>query len=68
MFVGSFVLFAVAMLMLMKEPLLAAWWAGLVPWAAAVVPWVFALVITAVQYNKVRLRLHKRYLFKKADL
>ena len=68
MFVGSFVLFAVAMLMLMKEPLLAAWWAGLVPWAAAVVPWAFALVVTAVQYNKVRLRLHKRYLFKKADL
>ena len=67
-FIGSFVLFAVAMLMLMKEPLLAAWWAGLAPWTAAVVPWVFALVVTAVQYNKVRLRLHKRYLFKKADL
>ena len=55
-FIGSFVLFAVAMLMLMKEPLLAAWWAGLAPWTAAVVPCVFALVVTAVQYNKVRLR------------
>ena len=63
-FVGSFVLFAIAMLMLMKEPLMAAWWAGLVPWAAAVVPWAVALVITAVQYNKARLHLHKKYLFR----
>jgi hypothetical protein len=58
------VLFAVAMLMVMKEPLMAAWWAGLVPWAAAVVPWAFALVVTAVQYNQARLQLHKKYLFK----
>jgi len=63
-FLGSFVLFAVAMLMLMKEPLMAAWWAGLVPWAATIVPWAVALVITAVQYNKARLGLHKKYLFR----
>jgi YjbE family integral membrane protein len=63
-FVGSFVLFAVAFLMLMKEPLMAGWWAGLVPWAAAIVPWAAALVITFVQYNKARLHLHKQYLFK----
>ena len=63
-FVGSYVLFAVAFLMLMKEPLMAAWWSGLVPWAAAVVPWAAALVITAVQYNQARLHLHKKYLFK----
>ena len=63
-FIGSFVLFAVAMLMLMKEPLMANWWAGLVPWAAAIVPWAVALVITAVQYNKARLHLHKKFLFK----
>ena len=63
-FIGSYVLFAVAVLMLMKEPLMAGWWAGLVPWAAAIVPWTVALVITFVQYNKSRLRLHKRYLFK----
>jgi YjbE family integral membrane protein len=63
-FLGSFVLFAVAMLMLMKEPLMANWWAGLVPWAATIVPWAVALVITAVQYNKARLHLHKRFLFK----
>jgi len=63
-FVGSFVLFAVAFLMLMKEPLLANWWAGLQPWVAKVLPWLAALVITFVQYNKARLHLHKRYLFK----
>jgi hypothetical protein len=63
-FIGSFVLFAVAMLMLMKEPLMATWWAGLVPWAAAVVPWAFALIVTAIQYNQARLQLHKKYLFK----
>ena len=63
-FAGSFVLFAVAMLMLMKEPLMATWWSGLASWAAVVVPWAFALVVTAVQYNQARLHLHKRYLFK----
>jgi len=64
-FAGSFVLFAVAMLMLMKEPLMAGWWAGLVPWAVTIVPWAVAVVITAVQYNKARLGLHKKFLFKK---
>lgn len=63
-FVGSYVLFAVAFLMMMKEPLMADWWAGLVPWAAKLLPWLAALVITALQYNKARLHLHKRYLFK----
>lgn len=64
-FAGSFVLFAVAMLMLMKEPLMAAWWAQLDMWTAKSIPWLAALVITFVQYNKARLHLHKRYLFKK---
>ncbi len=64
-FVGSFVLFAVAFLMLMKEPLMAAWWAQLEPTVAKILPWLAALVITAVQYNKARLHLHKKYLFKK---
>ena len=63
-FLGSFVLFAVAFLMLMKEPLMASWWAGLVPWSATIVPWAAALVITAVQYNKARLHLHKKFLFR----
>lgn len=63
-FVGSYVLFAVAFLMLMKEPLMANWWAGLELWVAKVLPWLAALVITALQYNKARLHLHKKYFFK----
>jgi len=63
-FLGSFVLFAVAMLMLMKEPLMASWWSHLEAWVASILPWMAALVITAVQYNSARLHLHKRYLFK----
>ena len=63
-FVGSYVLFAVAFLMLMKEPLMFNWWAGLELWAAKVLPWLAALVVTALQYNKARLHLHKKYLFK----
>lgn len=58
-FLGSFVLFAVAFLMLMKEPLLSAWWSGLVSWAAAILPWLAALIITAVQYHRVRMRFRK---------
>lgn len=63
-FVGSFVLFAVAGLMLMKEPLMTNWWAGLDPLTTKALPWLAALVITFVQYNKARLHLHKRYLFR----
>lgn len=63
-FLGSFVLFAVAFLMLMKEPLLANWWAGLDSLTTKTLPWLAALVITFLQYNKARLHLHKRYLFK----
>lgn len=51
-FLGSFVLFAVAFLMLMKEPLLLEWWSNLELWTAKVLPWTAALVITAVQYKK----------------
>ncbi len=64
-FIGSFVLFAVAFLMLMKEPLLANWWSGLNNLMTKILPWLAAGVITALQYNKARLHLHKRYLFKK---
>jgi len=60
-FIGSYVLFAVALLMLMKEPLMATWWSNLDPWAAKALPWLAALSITAVQYNKARLGLRKRY-------
>lgn len=62
-FVGSFVLFAVALLMLMKEPLMADWWTTLDPLAAKALPWLGAMVIAAVQYNHARLHLVKKYLF-----
>jgi YjbE family integral membrane protein len=65
-YLGSYVLFAVAFLMLMKEPLLANWWAGLEGWVAKAVPWLAALVITFVQFNKAELHLHKKYLFSQA--
>lgn len=64
-FLGSFVLFAVAFLMLMKEPLMANWWSGLNTPMTKLFPWIAAGIITALQYNKARLHLHKRYLFKK---
>lgn len=63
-FIGSYVLFAVAFLMFMKEPLMKEWWSQLNIWAIKLLPWLAALVLTAVQYNKSRLNLHKKYLFK----
>ena len=63
-FLGSFVLFAVAFLMLLKEPLMTEYWTQLDTWAIKILPWAAALVITAVQYNQARLHLHKKYLFK----
>lgn len=64
-FVGSFVLFAVAILMLIKEPLMSTWWLALDPWTTKLLPWIAALVITAVQYNQARLHLAKKYLFRR---
>lgn len=63
-FIGSYVLFAVAFLMFMKEPLMKEWWSQLNIWAIKLLPWLAALVLTAVQYNNSRLNLHKKYLFK----
>ena len=62
-FVGSFVLFGVAVQMIEKEPLLAGWFANATPWLITVLPWAAAVVLTAVQYNKARLGLHKKFLF-----
>lgn len=63
-FLGSFVLFIVAFQMAIKEPLLADWWAGLDHWVLATLPWLAGLVISAVQFNKAKLHLTKKYLFK----
>ena len=64
-FLGSFVLFIVAFQMIIKEPLLANWWAGLDHWVLSSLPWTAGLVISAVQFNKARLHLTKKFLFKK---
>lgn len=63
-FAGSFVLFAVAFLMLMKEPLMSDWWSQLDPLIYKSLPWIAAMVITAVQYHQARLNLVKKYLFR----
>lgn len=60
-FAGSFVLFAVAMLMLIKEPLLSGWFGLLDAWVLTVLPWLSAMVITAVQYNRARINARKHY-------
>ena len=54
-FVGSFVLFAVAFQMAIKEPLLQDWLEPLAGWVKTVLPWCASTVITAVQYKKARM-------------
>ena len=54
-FVGSFVLFAVAFQMAIKEPLLQDWLEPLAGWVKSVLPWCASIVITAVQYKKARM-------------
>lgn len=56
-FVGSAVLFVVAVQMLMKEPWLSAWLDQQQSWAVPLLPWAAALVLTAMQYNHYRLKL-----------
>ena len=64
-FMGSFVLFAVAFQMLIKEPIMASWWAQLDTTTLSTLPWLAALVISALQFNKARLHITKKWLFKK---
>lgn len=65
-FLGSFVLFIVAFQMLIKEPLMANWWNQLDHWVLATVPWTAGLVISALQFNKAKLHLTKKFLFKRS--
>lgn len=60
-FVGSFVLFVVAIQMLFKEPLLTSWLSALPSWVLTTLPWTGGFTIMAVQYSKARLGLVKRY-------
>lgn len=61
-FLGSFVLFIVAIQMAIKEPLLASWWAHAEPWLLTVLPVTASIVITALQYNRkfLHLRIFKK--------
>lgn len=65
-FLGSFVLFIVAFQMLIKEPLMANWWNQLDHWILALVPWSAGIVISALQFNKAKLHITKKFLFKRS--
>lgn len=55
-FIGSFVLFVVAVQMIMKEPVLGNWWAQLADWAERILPFVLATILTAKQYYRSRIK------------
>ena len=56
-YIGSYVLFLVAFLMLLKEPLLADWWSATNPSILKLMPWALSVVLVALQYNKAKLKL-----------
>lgn len=51
-YLGSFVLFVVAMQMAIKEPVLTTWWAQTESWVLTILPVLTAIVITALQYYR----------------
>lgn len=55
-YIGSFVLFVVAMQMMMKEKLLADWWAGMNDFYEKLLPWVIGLILVAKQYYRTQIR------------
>jgi predicted tellurium resistance membrane protein TerC len=50
-FIGGFVLFAVAIQMLLKEILFIDMLADVNPWILKLTPWFFAIAATALQYK-----------------
>jgi YjbE family integral membrane protein len=50
-FVGSFVLFAVAIQMVIKEPLFETTLNSVDAWVLKLLPWAFAIIATAIQYG-----------------
>jgi predicted tellurium resistance membrane protein TerC len=50
-FIGSFVLFAVAIQMLLKEILFIDTLADVNPLILKLTPWIFAIAVTAIQFN-----------------
>lgn len=59
-FIGSFVLFVVACQMIMKEPFISEWWTHLEDFPEKILgkllPWVVALVLTANQFYRLRIK------------
>lgn len=51
-YLGSFVLFVVAMQMAIKEPVLATWWTQTAGWVLTILPVLTGIVITALQYYR----------------
>lgn len=59
-FIGSFVLFVVAFQMIMREPLLVNWWSGMADWSEKLLPLIMAIVLTAKQYYRSRIKGEKQ--------
>jgi YjbE family integral membrane protein len=55
-FLGSYVLFVVALQMMEKEPFLTEWWHQLDPMVEPVAPFLTALVLTAKQYYRTQIK------------
>lgn len=55
-FIGSFVLFAVAFQMILKEPFVDKFIDPMHDWTEKFLPWVVAVVLTAKQYYRFRIR------------
>jgi YjbE family integral membrane protein len=55
-FLGSYVLFVVALQMMEKEPFLTEWWHQLDPIVEPLAPFLTAMVITAKQYYRSKIR------------
>ena len=51
-FVGSYVLFVVALQMMEREPFLTDWWHQLDPMVEPLAPFITALILTAKQYYR----------------
>ena len=50
-FIGSFVLFAVAIQMVIKDPLFETTFNLVDTWVLKLLPWAFAIIATAIQYG-----------------
>lgn len=59
-FLGSYVLFVVALQMMEKEPFLTEWWHQLDPRVEPLAPFVTAAVITAKQYYRSKIKISRK--------